>query len=78
MDNNSSRKKNAKTTHSIGKIMKYKLAFVKECKKEYLWYNEELKKLFARHGMSDLFESKIEPIDLYRWYPEEIFAVLER
>jgi hypothetical protein len=58
--------------------MKYKLAFVKECNREYLWYKDELKNLFAIHGMSDLFESKIKPIDMYRWYPNEIFAVLER
>jgi hypothetical protein len=58
--------------------MKYKLAFVKECKKEYLWYKDEIKSLFAKHGMVDLFESKIKPIDMYRWWPGDIFAVLER
>ena len=58
--------------------MKYKLDFVNECKDEYLWYKDELKNLFAKHGMNDLFESKIRPVDMFRWHPTEVFAALEK
>ena len=60
--------------------MKYKLAFVKECK-EYqhcFWYKDELKELMFRHGMAELYHSKIAPIYNNRWTPEEIFEALER
>lgn len=58
--------------------MKYKLAFVKECKKQYLWYKEELKPLLDRHNMPGLYEAKILHIDKYRWWPEDVFAALEK
>lgn len=58
--------------------MKYKLAFVKEIKKEYLWYKDELESLFKKHGMDQFFVSKIKPVSMYRWYPEEIFNALEK
>jgi hypothetical protein len=60
--------------------MKYKLAFVKECK-EYrhdFWYKDELKELMARHGMNELYESKIKPVRNNRWNPNEIFEALEQ
>ena len=60
--------------------MKYKLAFVKECK-EYrhdFWYKDELKELMFRHGMAELYHSKIATVRNNRWNPSEIFEALER
>lgn len=56
----------------------YKAAFVKECTRTWLWLKPDLKVLFEAHGLSRLFESKIQPIDMYRWYPREVFAALEK
>lgn len=58
--------------------MKYTLAFVKECKAEYLWYKDELKELMTRHGLSEYYDTKIDVVNMYRWYPEEVFKVLEK
>jgi hypothetical protein len=58
--------------------MKYKLAFVKEVNKNYIWYKEELKPLFNKYDMGAYYESKIESIERYRWWPSEVFAALER
>lgn len=60
--------------------MKYKLAFVKECK-EYrhaFWYKDELKDLMQRHGMSELYTTKIAVVYNNRWTSSEIFAALEK
>lgn len=60
--------------------MKYKLAFVKECKeyKHSFWYKDELKELMRRHGMIVEYLSKIEPVKNNRWNPAEIFEALEK
>jgi hypothetical protein len=58
--------------------MKYTLAFVNECKGPYLWYKDELKLFLAKHNMADLYNEKIEPINLYRWWPAEVFNALEK
>ncbi len=55
----------------------YTLAFVDECKKPYLWYKDELKTLMAKHNMLELYETNIDPINIYRWWPEEVFKALE-
>lgn len=57
--------------------MKYKYGFVKEVNKEYLWYKEEIKELFIKYDMQDLWY-KIDSVDMYRWWPNEIFKVLEK
>ena len=62
----------------VGGKMKYTLKFVEECKTEYLWYKDELKVLLKKHNMQDLYVSKIEPVNRYSWYPNEVFAALEK
>ena len=44
--------------------MKYTLAFVKECKAEYLWYKDELKELMTRHGLSEYYDTKIDVVNM--------------
>jgi len=58
--------------------MKYKLKFVTECNREYLWYKDEVKLLMTKHRMLDVYYSKIEPVNQYRWWPSEIFRCLEK
>lgn len=60
--------------------MKYKLAFVEECKnyRHAFWYKDELADLMKRHGMSELYESKIKPVYNNRWTPAEVFEALEK
>ena len=59
--------------------MKYKYAFVKEVN-SFLYgffYFDELEKLFAKHGMSDLYEAKFRD-KATRWTPAMIFRELEK
>jgi len=60
--------------------MKYKLAFVKECKecRHAFWYKDELKELMIKHGMIEEYNSKIEPVYNNRWSSKEIFTALEK
>ncbi len=61
--------------------MEFTNRFMKDCKAGGLWYKDEsgeysLKYLFEKHNMQNLYEKKIVPIDMYRWYPEEVFNAL--
>lgn len=60
--------------------MKYTLAFVNECKsyRYDFWYKDELRELMERHGMKELYDSKIGPVKNNRWAPKEIFNALEK
>jgi hypothetical protein len=57
--------------------MKYKYKFVQECKSEYLWYKDELELLLKKHNMQDEYAKSIKNVNLYRWYPYEVFQCLE-
>ena len=60
--------------------MKYKLAFVNDCKnsRHTFLYKDEVKFLMFGHDMIDLYHEKIAPVDNNRWTPGEIFAALEK
>lgn len=60
--------------------MKYKLAFVNECKKyRYdFWYKDELKSLMIKHDMLDVYQKKIAPVKNNRWSSYEVFSCLEK
>ena len=60
--------------------MKYKLAFVNDCKnvQHTFLYKDEVKALMFGHDMIDLYHEKIEPIKNNRWTPGEIFEALEK
>jgi len=62
--------------------MKLDKEFVHECERGQLWYkddagNHSLQYLFRKHGMMDLYMAVIEPYNMYRWYPSEIFRAIE-
>lgn len=59
--------------------MKYKYAFVKEVNSysHDFYYCDELKSLFARYNMSDLYEAKFQD-KATRWTPSMIFKELEK
>lgn len=59
--------------------MKYKLAFVNECKnyRHDFWYKDELKSLMAKHDMLVLYDLRIAPRPNNRWTPAQVFACLE-
>jgi hypothetical protein len=60
--------------------VKYKLAFVNECKtfKHDFWYKDELKSLMVKHDMLAVYKTKIEPVRNNRWCPADVFACLEK
>lgn len=60
--------------------MKYKLAFVNELK-DYIhtfWYKDELYVLMKKHNMLDEYNKKIRPVNMQRWFPEQVFSCLEK
>ena len=57
--------------------MKYKYGFVKKIKSKtgnQIWYRDEILEIMREYGMDT---SKIEATQIHRWYPHEVFWVLE-
>ena len=39
-----------------------------------IWYKDELEALFREFKLTEAYETHINPINQYRWYPHELIA----
>ena len=62
----------------------YKLAFVNELRDCYewprlgCWWKSDLKVLFDKHNMPDVYITKIKKLNKAMWTASEVFAALEK